>query len=58
MMTQEESMMHRTGQKPFISSRDKELNMSPIVEEKIKNYVAILQNGANAIKQRIGDFQL
>ncbi|MFT5165542.1 MAG: IclR family KDG regulon transcriptional repressor [Saprospiraceae bacterium] len=27
-------------------------------EEKIKNYVAILQNGANAIKQRIGDFQL
>ena len=37
MMTQEESMMHKTGQKAFISSRDKELNMSPIVEEKIKN---------------------
>ena len=37
MMTQEESMMHQTGQKPFVSSRDKELNMTPIIEEKIKN---------------------
>ena len=38
MMTQEESMMGtKSGQKPFASSRDKELNMTPIIEEKIKN---------------------
>lgn len=27
----------KSGQKPFVSAREKELAMTPIVEEKIKN---------------------